>query len=195
MAEATSQRKEKKEKKKKAIVEQIEIPEKVEVRIEEGTVFAKGQKGELSRRFPTQQIKIRKEDNKIIIQTEKASKREKKLIYTIIAHINNIIKGVQEGYVYILTICSSHFPIKASVAGDKFEVKNFLGERKPRIVNIRKGVKITVDGNTVIVEGIDKEIVSQQAADIEQLCIIKNRDRRIFQDGIYITEKAGKSML
>ncbi|PIN72255.1 50S ribosomal protein L6, partial [Candidatus Woesearchaeota archaeon CG10_big_fil_rev_8_21_14_0_10_45_5] len=72
---------------------------------------------------------------------------------------------------------------------------NFLGERKARTMKIPAGVKVTVDASTITVEGADKEITSQTAARMEQICIIKNRDRRIFQDGIYITEKAGESLL
>jgi large subunit ribosomal protein L6 len=103
-----------------------------------------------------------------------------------------MIKGATEGHVYKLKVCSGHFPMNVAVAGKDFVVKNFLGEKKPRQVAIKEGVDVKVEGEIVTVESCDKELAGQTAADIETLTRITNRDLRIFQDGIYITEKDGK---
>jgi large subunit ribosomal protein L6 len=51
---------------------------------------------------------------------------------------------------------------------------------------------VKVEGDIVLVESCDKELAGQTAADIEQLTRISNRDKRIFQDGIWLTERFGK---
>jgi large subunit ribosomal protein L6 len=82
--------------------------------------------------------------------------------------------------------------MNVKVQGDKFVIDNFLGEKYPRKAKILKNVTVEVKGQDVTLKGIDKEIVSQTAAIIEQITKITNRDLRVFQDGIYITEKDGK---
>lgn len=82
--------------------------------------------------------------------------------------------------------------MNVSVSNDQFTVKNFLGEKTPRILKLKKDVKVKVEGDQVIVESVDKELAGQTAADIEILCKITNRDPRIFQDGIWVISKAGK---
>jgi large subunit ribosomal protein L6 len=177
------------------LMEEIEIPSGLTVRFENDTLSVKGPKGEVSREFKFPNVSVQVSEGKIRIEATKQNKRAKTQLYSVVAHIRNMITGAKDGYVYLLKICYSHFPIKAAVSGDEFSVKNFLGERKPRTTKIIPGVKVTVDGNIVRVEGADKEKTGQMAASIEQLCVIKNRDRRIFQDGIFIYEKAGKSLL
>ena len=105
-----------------------------------------------------------------------------------------MIKGVSEGHIYKLKICSGHFPMNTAVNGNKFVVNNFLGEKTPRELDIKEGASVKIEGDIVIVEGIDKELVSQTAASIEILTKVKGKDKRIFQDGIYITEKDGKEI-
>ena len=73
-------------------------------------------------------------------------------------------------------------------------VKNFFGERAPRILKLKSDVTAKVEGSEIIIESTNKEIAGQVAADIEQLTRITNKDKRIFQDGIYITEKDGKKI-
>jgi large subunit ribosomal protein L6 len=105
------------------------------------------------------------------------------------------MKGVTEGYTYKLRIVYSHFPMKVSTKGPEFTVDNFLGEKYPRKTKVLPGVKVEIKGNEVTVTGIDKELVGQTAANIEQLTRIKNFDLRVFQDGIYIIEKDSKPVI
>lgn len=178
----------------KVIIEEIEIPKGVTAVYAEGIIKIKGSKGETSMNLIDPKIKIIVENGKIIVKCETATKREKAKIGTFNAHIKNLVKGATEGFVFKLKICSGHFPMNVTVTKDQFTVKNFLGEKVPRVLKLKQGAKVVVDGTLVTVEGINREIAGQVAADIEQLCRITNRDRRIFQDGIFITNKAGKEI-
>lgn len=176
------------------IVEEIEIPDKVEIKIEDSIISLKGPQGETERFLKDPKINIKHGDNKVVISCEKGTRRQKRVIETFKAHIKNMVKGVTEGHEYILKICSGHFPMNVSVQNDTFEIKNFLGESAPRILKIRDNVDVKVEGEEVKVTSTDKEAAGQTAANIEHLTAIKGRDRRIFQDGIYITNKSGKKI-
>jgi len=176
------------------ITQEINIPEGIEISKEAYLIKVKGPKGEVSKKLAGPKIEIITDKNSVKIISKKASKREKKLIYTFKAHINNMIKGVTEPFVYKLKICPGHFPMNVSMDKDVFTIKNFFGEKTPRKLKIKPDVKVKIDGKDVYVEGIDKEITAQTAASIEMLTKVKNRDRRIFQDGIYIVSKAGKEI-
>lgn len=173
----------------------IPLPEGVTALVDANKVMLKGKKGEVSRSFQDPILKISIEEKTILITAKNATKREKTRAGAIDAHLRNMIRGVQEGHVYKLKVCSGHFPMNITISGNQFTIKNFLGEKFPRTLTVQEGVKVTVNGQDVLVEGINKEVASQCAANIEKLTIVKNRDRRIFQDGIYITEKDGKPIM
>ncbi len=177
------------------IREEIEIPENVSIDIVGDEVVVKSSGKELRRKLSFPGVSIKKEDNKIIIESIFPRRKQAAIIGTFIAHINNMIKGVTEGFEYKLKIRYAHFPMKVSVKGNEVIIDNFLGEKHPRKAKILDGVKVKVSGEDIIVSGIDKEKVGQTAANIEQATKIKGRDTRVFQDGIYIVEKAGKSLL
>ncbi|MBI4150465.1 50S ribosomal protein L6 [Candidatus Woesearchaeota archaeon] len=158
------------------------------------TVTLRGPKGEVTRQFPHQKISVTVEGNTILISAKNATKSEKTMIGTFESHIKNMLKGVTDGHSYRMKICSGHFPMNVSVAGSEFIIKNFLGEKVPRKLKLRQGVTVKVEGQEVVVEGVFLEQVSQTAADIELLTRIRNRDLRIFQDGIYITNKDGQAV-
>lgn len=172
--------------------EEIEIPEGVEVTVENNVVKVKGPKGELERALKYPGVKIFMEDGKVVIYKDFPRRKDIAIARTFKAHINNMIKGVTEGFTYRLKVVYSHFPITVKVQGDKVVIENFLGEKAPRLAQILPGVKVKVKGQEIVVEGIDKEKVGQTAANIEQATRITKWDRRVFQDGIYIVEKGGK---
>jgi len=166
--------------------EEIEIPENVDVSVNH-EIIVKGPKGEVKRRL---QIKVDKEDNKIIIEAKKATKNTKRMIKTTAAHIKNMIKGVTEGYEYLLQVCSVHFPITVSIDKNKLIIKNFLGETKERKADLLPNTTTKIEGDIIKITSPDKEAAGQTAANIEFASKIKNRDRRRFQDGIWIVKKA-----
>ena len=172
--------------------EEVEIPEGVEVTVENNVVKVKGPKGELERELKYPGVQIFTEDGKVVVFKEFPRKRDIAIARTFKAHIANMIKGVTEGFTYKLKVVYSHFPMTVKVQGDEVVIENFLGEKNPRRAKILPGVTVKVRGQEVIVEGIDKEAVGQTAANIEQATRITKWDRRVFQDGVYIVEKAGK---
>ena len=179
---------------KKPLQEDLKVPEGVALTCSSGKVTLKGKKGEHQRDFFQPLVQLQADGQTIQLRAIRTTKREKKMAGTIIAHLKNMIIGVTEGHSYKLKICSGHFPMNVSVSPKEFIIKNFLGEKYPRILQLKPGVMVKIDGQDIIVESVDKEKAGQVAADIETLTKVKGRDLRIFQDGIYITTKDGKSV-
>ena len=171
---------------------EIEILEGVNVTLDKGTFTVKGEKGEVTRKLWHPMINSKVEGNKILLSANKATQREKKLMFTYRSHLKNMMNGVKEGVIYKLKICSSHFPMTVNFNNGVLEVKNFIGERVPRTLSVANDVSVNVNGDEIVLEGNDKEKVGQTAASIETLTKRRGFDKRIFQDGIYIIEKNGK---
>jgi large subunit ribosomal protein L6 len=176
------------------IKETVALPEGVSVKVESGLITVTGPKGETSRKLLHPRIQILASSEGVEFFAEKFTKVEKKLMKTYVAHVKNLFKGVTQGHEYKLKICSGHFPMNVSLKGNKFEVKNFIGESVPRTLEFKEGVTVNLNGDQIVVTGINKELVSQAAASIEQLTRRTGFDRRRFQDGIYIVEKDGKEL-
>lgn len=179
---------------KKELYQEIEIPEGVEANLEGTLLKVKGPEGESEREFRIVNLDFRKEGNKILVGHKKASKNEKKMINTIASHIRNMIKGSQEKFEYQLKICSSHFPMTVEINGREITVKNFLGEKIPRKTNVPENVDVEINKDIILVKSVDKEKAGQAAANFETVTKISNRDRRVFQDGIFIINKAGREL-
>jgi len=168
----------------------IVIPEGVTATLDDGNVTITGPSGSLSRDFVDAKVNIFQEGGGLLIRVDLPRRKEKALAGTWKAHLNNMIKGVTDGFTYNLKAFYSHFPMTMSVKGNKLVVNNYFGERVPRTANILPGVDVKVQKKVeVVVSGIDKEAVGQTAANIERCTTVKNRDRRVFQDGIYLLEK------
>jgi large subunit ribosomal protein L6 len=176
---------------KKEIKKIIDIPENVQVDINVSRFKVKGPLGEVSRNFILKNIIVENSDKKITFKVEKATKNDKKLMNTFVGHVINMITGVTRGYEYQLQICSTHFPITTSVDKQKklFVIKNFLGENKDRVTKLMPNAEISINGDIVTIKSIDKETAGQQAANIENVTRISSRDKRVFQDGIWIIKK------
>lgn len=172
------------------VTETIHVPEGVNVTITGSTVKIKGKAGELSRSFASPLVQLKKTGNDIVVHSDLPRKKTRALVGTWAAHIRNMVKGAQEPYEYKLVVRFSHFPIKVKVQGDRVIIENFLGERTPRKARIQgANTKVKASGEEISVTGPDLEAVSQTAANMEQATIIRGFDARVFQDGIYITQK------
>jgi len=179
---------------KQEFSQQIDIPEGIEVKLEGRTLTVKGPEGENTREFKTGKIKFEIKEGKIILSDKKATKKEKRTINTFAAHIKNMIEGVQNKFEYKLKVCFHHFPITVKVEGNKATIKNFLGEKIDRHCEIPKGAEVEVAKDIITIKSINREIAGQAAANFEAATKVRNRDRRIFQDGIFMTNKPGKEI-
>jgi large subunit ribosomal protein L6 len=116
------------------------------------------------------------------------------MIGTAWAHINNMIKGAKEDFVYELEACNVHFPMNVKMEGKNIIIKSFLGETTQRISKIVGDAKVEIKGSKITVSSSDIEAAGQTAANLEKATRLTGRDRRIFQDGIFITNKCGRAI-
>ena len=171
------------------MITEITIQEGTQVKIQDNTIIVTGPKGELKRQFNPTLVEISVDGDKINFKQTNDKKQSKSYTGTMVSHTNNMIKGVNKEYTYKLKAIYSHFPMNISIQGDKMIIKNFAGEKKPRTCNIIQGAKVDISEKNITVTGINKEAVGQTAANMENATHIVGKDRRVFQDGIYIVEK------
>ncbi|MGD6933838.1 MAG: 50S ribosomal protein L6 [Candidatus Bathyarchaeia archaeon] len=167
----------------------IQVPDDVNVSLKGKVVSVKGEKGSLTRDFTYAPISIDAEGKEIRISAKWPRKKESALVGTIYAHIKNMITGVTKGYTYKLKIVFSHFPISVKLEGRSILIENFTGERRARHVKIIGDTKVKIETDDITVSGINLEDVSQTAANIEQATRVRNKDVRVFLDGLYVYER------
>ncbi|MBI4019029.1 MAG: 50S ribosomal protein L6 [Candidatus Aenigmarchaeota archaeon] len=171
---------------------EVAIPKGVDVTIQGMELRIKGPKGELSKNFENPLfngiVKMEKNDN-FVVSSESERRQIKAMVGAIAAHAKNMIAGVTKGYEYTMKIHYSHFPINVEVKDKDILVKNFLGEKAPRMTKIKGKVDVKATKDTVIVKGTDLEDVGQTCRNIEEICKIVERDGRVFNDGIYVVDK------
>jgi large subunit ribosomal protein L6 len=171
---------------------ELEIPKEINVEINDSTLSIKKSENNIKRDFPG--ISFEKKDDKLIISKIGTTKKEKKQINTVVAHVKNMFKGVGQKFKYELQICAVHFPMNVSKQDNYLIVKNFLGETGERKAKLLPNVDVKVEKEKIIVESTDIESAGQTAANIEKTTKVREKDRRIFQDGIYIITKPGREI-
>ena len=167
----------------------VEIPEGVNAKLEGRIVTITGEKGELIRDFSHAPINIQLNEKTVTVQASWPRKKEAALVGTVRSHIENMIKGVTKGFTYKMKIVFSHFPITVKIQGKTFTINNFTGERSPRNAKIMGNTNVIINGDDIIIHGIDLEDVSQTAAYIQNSTKIRKKDPRVFLDGIYVYEE------
>lgn len=167
----------------------IEIPEGVTVEVSGKKVTVKGNGKDLVREFDKGKVSMTVRDGRFVLTAKGATRRESKMIGTIWAHLKNMVKGVGEDFVYELEVANVHFPMNVKLEGDKVLIKSFLGETTIREAKILPNAKVDIKGSAITVTSYDIEAAGQTAANLEKATRLTGRDRRIFQDGIYITKK------
>ena len=167
----------------------IQLPEGVSASFIDDILTVTGPLGSTSKSFRLIRANISVDSNQIVVESFGSRKKQRATFGTTISIINNLIIGITEGYLYKLKTAFAHFPLTVKTEGKKILVENFYGERSNRVSKIIGDTNVSVKGDEVLISGINLEHVSQTAANLEQSTRIKNKDLRIYLDGIYLSEK------
>jgi large subunit ribosomal protein L6 len=168
-------------------VAEVEAPASVKVAKEGNILSLKGKLGAVKKDFTKLPATITVVGNKITIKPYGKRKHDLAVTHTARSIFESMIKGVEKGYTYKLKIIFAHFPISVKIKGKEIQVENFFGERSPRVSRIvGDATKVNVVGEDVVVQGPSLEDVSQTAANIELSTRIKDKDQRVFLDGLYV---------
>lgn len=168
----------------------IAVPDGVNVTIAENNhVTVKGPKGTLERTLP-EEMTIKQENSQIVVSRPNDLKRNKALHGLTRSLLNNMIIGVTQGYKKELEVNGVGF--RAQKSGKKLVMN--LGFSHQVEMEDPEGLNVSVDGNKIIIEGIDKEKVGQYAAEIRD----KKRPEPYKGKGIkysdeHIRRKVGKT--
>ena len=178
------------------ITKEIPIPEKIKsVKIDGKLITVVGNLGTLSKDFThAKSIQIDKKDDMIRLAVNFPKKYDKAMIGTVQAHLKNLFEGTTYGYKYKLKIVFSHFPIRVNpeMKQKRVKIENLYGGRSPKYSHIVGDVKVSVDNEDIVVEGIDREHVGQTAANMQELTKQRGKRRKspkTFMDGLYIFDK------
>lgn len=105
-------------------------------------------------------------------------------------HIRNMMIGVTRGFLYKLKLVANHFPMSVTTENNCLEIRNFLGEKRVRVLPLPEGVSFDRAKDLrdeIHIHGNDVDVVSQFCADIHTSTLVKNKDIRKFLDGIYVS--------
>jgi large subunit ribosomal protein L9e len=165
----------------------------VTVTIKARVVTVKGPRGELVRDFKYVDVDMKIVADKYVrVDLWFASRKQLACVRTICSHIENMFVGVTKGFRYKMRFVYSHFPINVSITGRTVEIRNFLGEKRVRRVELCQGVDYVRTASVkdqIELTGNDIALVSLTAANIQQATNVRNKDLRKFLDGIYVSEK------
>ena len=140
----------------------VEVPAGVEVKIaEKNVVTVKGPKGTLEKALPTE-MSITMEDGHVVVTRPNDLKKMKSLHGLTRTLIQNMVTGVSQGYEKTLEVNGVGY--RAQKQGKKLVLS--LGYSHPVEMEDPEGLESAVDGNKIVVKGIDKEKVGQYAAEI-----------------------------
>jgi large subunit ribosomal protein L6 len=168
----------------------IEVPDDVDASVDHLDVTVSGPNGSVTRRLWYPDVTVTVEGDEVVITAGATNAKTNATVGTFESHVRNMIHGVTEGWEYKMEVFYSHFPMQVEAQGDEVVIENFLGERHPRRVDIRGDTQVQVDGEELTISGPSIEDVGQTAASIEQMTRVNDKDTRVFQDGVYITEKS-----
>ena len=179
---------------KKNLTEEIQIPKGISCTIEGNRIHGTKEGTTLTRVIDNPEIQSKVIDGKIILSCKKGNKSHNMILRSIVAHVRNLFHGLDEKFTYTLEACNVHFPMTLKVDGNRLAINNFLGEKTPRYAVIMPGSLVEIKGQKITVSSHAIEIAGQTAANIEKATKVRNRDRRVFQDGIYITMRPGRNV-
>ena len=144
----------------------VVVPNGVEIKIEKNNISVKGKLGELNQGYDGKAVKIDREEDNIIVRPLSASKEVRSKYGLYRSLLNNMVVGVSEGFSKTLNIVGVGY--RTSLKGSDLEI--LVGYSNP--VVFKKPERITFevpDNNTIVVSGIDKQVVGETAANIRKI--------------------------
>jgi len=168
---------------------EVEIPQGVDISLNKHMLQVRGPLGKTYKNFRKIPVNIELADNKVNLKAIGKKKKDYAILNTTRSIIRNLCNGVTEGYTIKMKVVFAHFPITVKVEGKNVLIENFQGERAPRIAKIVGETKVTPKGEDIIITGHVLTDVTQTAANIQSKTRVKEKDHRVFLDGIYVYEK------
>jgi large subunit ribosomal protein L9e len=172
----------------------IQIPQGIKVEVKSRVVTVTGKHGTLKKDFRHLPVSIAKVDlgRKLEVSLYFGLSKQVASLRTVCSHVDNMITGVTKKYRYNMRLVYAHFPIGCSIldGGKRVEIKNFLGEKIVRTINMCGDTKCVKDDSTkdaIYLEGPNIDDTSRSAALIHQSCLVKRKDIRKFLDGVYVS--------
>lgn len=169
--------------------QKIDLPEGFKAEYNDGILTVEGNGEEVEKKLQHALVDVEVNQEEVVFSTEEDRKDIQSVVSTFRSHTENMAEGLQDEHVYSMKGVYAHFPMTIKQESNKVVIENFMGERKPREINIEEGATVEVDGEDLTIRGADKDAVSQTAGKIEQACRKGDRDPRTFQDGVYITSR------
>ncbi|KAL9617247.1 MAG: hypothetical protein Q9160_007928 [Pyrenula sp. 1 TL-2023] len=185
--------------------ESLTVPENVKIHIRSRIVNVEGPRadvesaGKLTKDLSHLAVCFKLPSKDVLsIEIHHGSRKNVATLRTVKTIINNLIIGVTKGFKYKMRYVYAHFPINVNIEKNKetglfeVEIRNFLGEKIVRRVTMQSGVDVEASKNVkdeIQLTGNSLEGVSQSAADIQQICRVRNKDIRKFLDGLYVSER------
>ena len=168
----TTESKKHKRKKKSEVLSRlgrkaVEIPEGVKVTLANAVATVEGKRGKLSFTIP-EIITAKVEDKKVILAPKEISKKSKAYHGLSRKLIFNMVEGVTNGFKKTLVIEGVGF--RSQISGQKLTLT--LGYSHPIVYDVPQGIKVTSEtkgANKLIIEGNDKQLVGQVAAEIREI--------------------------
>ena len=169
--------------------DEVVIPEGVKITQSKNMLSFVGPLGKTHKSFRRIPVNIKITEDKVLLTTIGFKKRDYAILHTARSIIRNICEGLIVGYTIKMKVVYAHFPITVKVEGKTIIIENFQGERAPRKTHIVGNTKVIPKGEDVLLTGEVWTDITQTAANIELKTKVKNKDHRVFLDGIYGYEK------
>lgn len=173
--------------------EKVPVPKECTVTINDRIVSAKGPRGAETLDLSHMVLTIELEGDVIFVRMWNAKRKHTPMVRTCASLINNLVKGCTKGFSYKMKAIYKHFPITMLIEenGKKLVIKNFLGNKKSIEVPMPRNTvaKLGDEKDYLLIQGPSIADVSQTAAKIAQWTVPKDKDLRIFLDGIFTVSK------
>ena len=168
----------------------VDIPDKVKLNLKKSILQVDGPLGKTFQNFKKIPVSLTINDGKVSLKAQGNRKKDYAILNTAKSLITNLCEGVTDGYTVKMKIVYAHFPTTVKIKENQVLIENFQGERAPRITKIHGSTKVSTKGDEIVLTGPVLTDVTQTAAEIELKTRVKNKDHRVFLDGIYISSKS-----